>query len=143
MAIITSSHLAMIHTLAFYAQGASMRIPHDLLDVGITEEEYAQMEWSNIVNHPGEHIRDILDELGWSAGQLARALDVSKNRITMILNEQRGLSADTAIRLLVWLGTSPEFWLNLQKHYELRAQQVNADDDTYANVTPLETAVTA
>lgn len=113
----------------------------DLIDVGVTEEEYAQSEPHNIVIHPGEHIQDELDELGWSASQLARALDVPTNRITAILKGQRGITADTAIRLSRWLGTSPDLWLNLQKRYELRLAEVNASEDAYDRVTPLDTAV--
>lgn len=70
--------------------------------------------------HPGEHLAEELDELGISAAELARQLDVSVNRVTGILNGRRGITADTALRLGHWFGTSPEFWLNLQKLYELR-----------------------
>ena len=54
------------------------------------------------------------------AAELARALNVPTNRITGILNGQRAITADTALRLGHWFGTSAEFWLNLQKLYELR-----------------------
>ena len=70
--------------------------------------------------HPGEHLADELSALGLSAAELARQLDVPVNRITSILNGQRGVTADTALRLGHWFGTSAEFWLNLQKLYELR-----------------------
>jgi antitoxin HigA-1 len=70
--------------------------------------------------HPGEHLAEELDELGISAAELARQLDVPVNRVTAVLNGQRGITADTALRLGHWFGTSPEFWLNLQKLYELR-----------------------
>src|SRR5262249_13844585 len=73
--------------------------------------------------HPGEHLGEQLDELGISAPELARQLDVPVNRVTGILNGQRGITADTALRLGHWFGTSPEFWLNLQKLYELRLAQ--------------------
>jgi addiction module HigA family antidote len=73
--------------------------------------------------HPGEHLGEQLDELGISAAELARQLDVPVNRVTAILNGQRGITADTALRLGHWFGTSPEFWLNLQKLYELRLAQ--------------------
>ena len=78
--------------------------------------------------HPGEHLAEELSELGLSAAELARQLDVPVNRITSIINGQRSVSADTALRLGHWFGTSPEFWLNLQKIYELRVaeQQVGA-----------------
>ena len=55
-----------------------------------------------------------------SAAELARALNVPTNRITGILNGQRAITADTALRLGHWFGTSAEFWMNLQKLYELR-----------------------
>ncbi len=73
--------------------------------------------------HPGEHLAEELDVLGLSAGQLARQLDVPVNRITSILNGQRSISADSALRLGHWFGTSAEFWLNLQKIYELRVAE--------------------
>jgi len=73
--------------------------------------------------HPGEHLAEELDELGISATELARQLDVPVNRVTGILNGQRGITADTALRLGHWFGTSAEFWLNLQKLYELRLAQ--------------------
>jgi antitoxin HigA-1 len=70
--------------------------------------------------HPGEHLAEELRELGISAAELARQIDVPVNRVTGILNGQRGVTADTALRLGHWFGTSPEFWLNLQTLYELR-----------------------
>jgi antitoxin HigA-1 len=73
--------------------------------------------------HPGEHLAEELKELGISAAELARRLDVPVNRVTGILNCQRGITADTALRLGHWFGTSPEFWLNLQTLYELRLAQ--------------------
>ena len=65
--------------------------------------------------HPGEHLAEELEELGVSAAELARQLDVPVNRVTGIINGQRGVTADTALRLGHWFGTSPEYWLNLQK----------------------------
>ena len=70
--------------------------------------------------HPGEHLAEELKELGISAAELARQIDVPVNRVTGIINGQRAITADTALRLGHWFGTSPEFWLNLQKLYELR-----------------------
>ena len=61
-----------------------------------------------------------LKELGMSAPALARKLDVPTNRITGILNAQRAITGDTALRLSHFFGTSAEFWLNLQSLYELR-----------------------
>ena len=73
--------------------------------------------------HPGEHLAEELKELGMSAAELARELDVPTNRITGILNGQRGITGDTALRLAHFFGTSAEFWLNLQSLYELRIAQ--------------------
>ncbi len=71
--------------------------------------------------HPGEILADELEELGISATALSRALDVPTNRITQIINGQRAITAETALRLGRWFGTSAEFWLNLQKQYECAA----------------------
>ena len=70
--------------------------------------------------HPGEHLAEELKELGMSAAELARKLDVPTSRITGILNGQRAITGDTALRLAHFFGTSAEFWLNLQSLYELR-----------------------
>jgi addiction module HigA family antidote len=70
--------------------------------------------------HPGEQLAEELEALGMSAAELARRLKVPTNRVTEILNGQRGISGDTALRLAHFFGTSPQFWLNLQTLYELR-----------------------
>ena len=76
--------------------------------------------------HPGETLREDLDALGMSAAKLARRIEVPVNRITEILNGRRAVTGDTALRLGRFFGTSGEFWLNLQKLYELRrAEQKN------------------
>ena len=76
--------------------------------------------------HPGETLREDLDALGMSAAELARRIEVPVNRITEILNGRRSVTGDTALRLGRFFGTSGEFWLNLQKLYELRrAEQKN------------------
>jgi addiction module HigA family antidote len=61
--------------------------------------------------HPGEHLAEELNELRISAAELARPLDVAVNRVTGIINGQRSVTADTALRLGHWFGTSPEYWL--------------------------------
>ena len=73
-----------------------------------------------IAIHPGEHLAEELEALGMSAAELARQLQVPTNRITGIINGQRAITGDTALRLGHFFGTSPEFWLNLQSLYELR-----------------------
>jgi len=70
--------------------------------------------------HPGKHLAEELSEVGISAAALARQIDVPVNRITGITRGQRGITADTALRLAHWFGTSPQLWMNLQQLYELR-----------------------
>ena len=69
--------------------------------------------------HPGEILGDQLKAIGISASELARVLGVPANRVSQILAGKRAISADTALRLGRYFGTSPEFWMNLQKAYEL------------------------
>ena len=69
--------------------------------------------------HPGEILADELDEIKISAAELARTLGVPPNRISQIIVGKRAISADTALRFGRYFGTSPEFWMNLQKTYEL------------------------
>jgi addiction module HigA family antidote len=76
--------------------------------------------------HPGEHLAEQLKELGMSAAELGRQLKVPTNRITGILNGQRAITGDSALRLAHFFGTSAEFWLNLQKLYELRLAEAKA-----------------
>jgi len=75
--------------------------------------------------HPGEHLAEELDALSISAAELARQLKVPTNRITGILNGQRAITGDTALRLGHFFGTSAEFWLNLQTQYDLTLARRN------------------
>src|ERR1700731_5303704 len=79
--------------------------------------------------HPGEHLAEELKELSISAAELARQIKVPVNRVTGIINGQRAITADTALRLGHWFGTSPEFWLNLQTLYELRRARQEVGDE--------------
>ena len=76
--------------------------------------------------HPGEHLAEELEELGMSAAELARQLDVPTNRVTEILKGRRAITGDTALRLAHFFGTTAEFWLNLQSIYDLRVAQKKA-----------------
>ena len=71
--------------------------------------------------HPGEILQDELDTISMSANVLASKLLVPTNRITAILNEQRSITPETAIRLARFFGTTPEFWLNLQRDFDLKS----------------------
>ena len=86
--------------------------------------------------HPGAVLRDELDELGLLASSLANALGVPVNRVTMILNGQRGVTTDTALQLARYFGTTPQLWLNLQKAWELRRAEIDAGRENAEGVTP-------
>ena len=75
--------------------------------------------------HPGEVLREELDSLGLSANALAKAVDVPVNRITGILNGERGVSADTALRLGRYFNTTAQFWMNLQQTWQTRRAEIN------------------
>ena len=73
--------------------------------------------------HPGELLRDELQEIGVSLNELARALRVPMNRISAIVNGNRAITVDTAMRLARYFGTSPQYWLNLQSAYDLEVAE--------------------
>ena len=77
--------------------------------------------------HPGEHLAEILDELEISASRLARAIDVPTRRINDIVRGRRSVTADTALRIGLALGMTPEYWLNLQRMYDLDLARANAN----------------
>ena len=87
--------------------------------------------------HPGEILKDELEELDLSAGKLADIIEVPPNRLYQIVAGKRALTADTALRLGRYFGTSPEFWMNVQIAYELdlaRQQLGGAIEDIPARV---------
>ncbi|WP_204101799.1 MULTISPECIES: HigA family addiction module antitoxin, partial [Spirulina sp. CCY15215] len=75
-------------------------------------------------------------ELGISASELARSLHIPTNRITQIIKGQRGITADTALRLGRWFGTGAELWLNLQKAYELRLAEELVGEEIQKTIQP-------
>lgn len=86
--------------------------------------------------HPGEVLKEeFMKPLGLSANALARTLLVPANRVSAIVNAERSVTADTALRLARALGTSPEFWLNLQKQYDLDCARDAAID--LARIEPI------
>jgi antitoxin HigA-1 len=73
---------------------------------------------------PGEMLKEeFMREYGLSQNRLAKAIGISPNRITDIANNRRRITADTALRLALYFGNSPEFWMNLQAHYDLKMAQ--------------------
>ncbi len=76
--------------------------------------------------HPGEVLKDELDELGVTPTEFARQIDVPPNRIGQIIAGKRAVTGDTALRLGHWFGVEPQFWLNLQSAYEIRIAEEKA-----------------
>ncbi len=79
--------------------------------------------------HPGEILKDELDELGITATEFARQIDVPPNRISQIIAGKRAVTGDTALRFGHWFGTEPQFWLNLQSAYEIRIAEETTGRD--------------
>lgn len=87
--------------------------------------------------HPGEILREeYLAELGMSVNALAKALKVPTPRINDVVRGRRGVSADTALRLARYLGTTPEFWLNLQATHDLRVAETSSGKRIAREVRP-------
>ena len=84
-------------------------------------------DWRNPI-HPGEILKDEMEEIGLNGSELANRLGVPENRIYQIINGQRSITADTALRLGKFFNTGPEFWLNLQKAYELDEARAKIGD---------------
>jgi antitoxin HigA-1 len=79
---------------------------------------------------PGEILsEEFLKEYGLSQNQLARAIGISPNRIAEIVGNRQRITADTALRLSLYFGNSPEFWLNLQTHYDLKIARRHLSPD--------------
>jgi antitoxin HigA-1 len=75
---------------------------------------------------PGEMLKEeFLAEYDLSQNQLAKSIGISPNRIAEIVNNRRRITADTALRLGLYFGNSPEFWMNLQSHYDLKMARRN------------------
>lgn len=85
--------------------------------------------------HPGEILDEELKELGMSARNLAEILGVPSNRLSQIIGGKRDITADTALRLARYFGTSPDFWMNLQTAYDLDLARQQTGD-TIKRITP-------
>src|SRR6476659_7922551 len=87
--------------------------------VGREEQVMAKDEFAAVT--PGEMLKEeFLAEYGLSQNQLAKTIGISPNRIAEIVNNRRRITADTALRLSLYFGNTPEFWMNLQAHYDLK-----------------------
>ena len=129
-----------VPTFSGFADQASRRLT--VLDNAESLRDLAVMSSKNTMRpvHPGEILREELSALNMSAKAFSVALNVPGNRITMILKGQRGITADTALRISRYLGTTPELWLNLQKSYELREAQLLAGEEINKSVVPRRVA---
>lgn len=88
--------------------------------------------------HPGEVLKeDFLDALSVTPYALAKAIGVDQTRISQLIKGTRNMSADTALRLGRFFGTSPEFWLNLQTRFDLETERNK--NGTYENIEPHHT----
>jgi addiction module HigA family antidote len=76
--------------------------------------------------HPGEVLKDELEELNVTPTEFARQIDVPPNRVSQIIAGKRAVTGDTALRFGHWFGTDPQFWLNLQSAYEIRIAEGKA-----------------
>src|SRR5579862_8274035 len=90
---------------------------------------------------PGEMLKEeFLAEYALSQNQLAKAIGISPNRIAEIVNNRRRITADTALRLGLYFGNSPEFWMNLQTHYDLKTAQRNLKPEDAKRIKALRAA---
>ena len=106
----------------------------------ITKAEDMNVKNGMMPVHPGEVLREEMEALDLSANKLSKALRVPVNRITLILNGQRGVSADTALRLARYFDTTPNLWLNLQNSWELRRAEIEIGSEIDRDVKPRKTA---
>jgi len=91
--------------------------------------------------HPGEILReDLMDPLGLSINGLARDLRVPVTRMSEIVNRRRSITADTALRLARYFGSSPQFWMNLQAAYDLDLVTRASAERIQRDVHPREAA---
>ena len=79
--------------------------------------------------HPGEHLAEFLEEFHISQYRLAKEISVPPRRVNEIIHGKRSISADTALRLGRFFGTTPEFWMNLQSRYALESERERLAND--------------
>ena len=93
-------------------------------------------DWKDPI-HPGEILADELEYIGMTAATLAERIGLPTNRVTSIINEEHGITADTAIRLGIFFHQTPDFWLNLQKSYELDIARLRIGEEV-KNIIPYQ-----
>lgn len=86
--------------------------------------------------HPGEILKDELEELNMNPSNLAKMLMVPANRVIDIIKGKRSITADTALRLSRFFGTTAEFWLNLQTSFDLKMTEKKSGKQIYNHIHP-------
>lgn len=90
---------------------------------------------------PGKMLKEeFLAEYGLSQSELAKAIGISPNRIAEIVNNRRRITADTALRLGLYFGNGPEFWMNLQSRYDLKMARRNLAPEDEKRIKALRVA---
>lgn len=114
-----------------------MTIERDRLHEARFDDLVATEETDDSPIPPGEILQEeFMAPLGLSAAELARALHVPANRITGLVHGQRAITADTALRLSRYFGTTPEFWMRLQADHDLRRARRNVAAEIEREVSP-------
>lgn len=90
--------------------------------------------------HPGEILREALDDLGISMNRLSAEIHVPANRISSIVAGKRAITGETALRLGRYLGTTPEYWLNMQARYDLETARDRWEDRVQSEIQPRRAA---
>jgi addiction module HigA family antidote len=93
--------------------------------------------------HPGELLKEVMDDADLSMNKLAKALHVPPNRITAIVKGTRGITAETALRLARYFGTSAQYWLNMQKFYELEVAEREFEAKIRKEIQPRQDSASA
>ncbi len=83
--------------------------------------------------HPGEHLAEFIDEYGITEYRLAKEIHVPPTRINQIIKSKRSITADTAVRLGLYFGNTPQFWTNLQTNYDIDMAKENVTE----TITPV------
>ena len=96
------------------------------------------MAMMTVAIHPGEHLEEILEDLEISQYRLAKAIGVAPIRINQIVHSRRAITADTALRIGRALGMTPDFWLNLQRMYDLDVARASTDVSAIEPLIPME-----
>ena len=114
-----------------------MAIKRENMDVGRVDVREVSTGKRLPPTHPGEIVREeFLDPMGISVYALAKAIKVPRSRVNDIVRGRRSITADTALRLARYFGTTPEFWINLQARYDLEMAKNTVGGSIEREVSP-------